>query len=176
MNWFLLGIYLKGTHQDPKLTSKGTEGRRCVWIEAEKKGKRTLKIKFVLDYRSNLLYFLVEKLDLHTNRCIFFLVFSLHTFIYVCSNYLHVMKSEVLVTQSCPTLWHQGLRLQSMGFSRHEYWSGLPFSSPGDIPHPGNKPESLHCRRILYGLSHQGSPVYMLWLHVIFTFDIQSWS
>ena len=26
---------------------------------------------------------------------------------------------------------------QSMGFSRQEYWSGLPFPSPGDLPHPG---------------------------------------
>ena len=25
----------------------------------------------------------------------------------------------------------------SMGFSRKEYWSGLPFPSPGDLPHPG---------------------------------------
>ena len=25
----------------------------------------------------------------------------------------------------------------SMGFSRQEYWSGLPFPSPGDLPHPG---------------------------------------
>ena len=25
----------------------------------------------------------------------------------------------------------------SMGFSRQEYWSGLPFASPGDLPHPG---------------------------------------
>jgi len=24
-----------------------------------------------------------------------------------------------------------------MGFSRHEYWSGLPFPSPGDLPDPG---------------------------------------
>ena len=24
-----------------------------------------------------------------------------------------------------------------MGFSRQEYWSGLPFPSPGDLPHPG---------------------------------------
>ena len=29
----------------------------------------------------------------------------------------------------------------SMGFSRQEYWSGLPFPS-GDIPHPGIEPES----------------------------------
>ena len=25
----------------------------------------------------------------------------------------------------------------SMGFSRQEYWSGLPFPSPGDLPNPG---------------------------------------
>ena len=30
----------------------------------------------------------------------------------------------------------------SMGFSRHEYWSGLPFPSPGDLPNPGIKPGS----------------------------------
>ena len=29
-----------------------------------------------------------------------------------------------------------------MGFSRQEYWSGLPFPSPGDLPHPGIKPRS----------------------------------
>ena len=31
----------------------------------------------------------------------------------------------------------------SMGFSRQEYWSGLPFPSPGDLPHPGTEPMSL---------------------------------
>ena len=31
----------------------------------------------------------------------------------------------------------------SMGFSRQEYWSGLPCPSPGDLPHPGIEPESL---------------------------------
>ena len=30
----------------------------------------------------------------------------------------------------------------SMGFSRQEYWSGLPFPSPGDLPDPGVKPVS----------------------------------
>ena len=30
----------------------------------------------------------------------------------------------------------------SMGFSRQEYWSGLPFPSPGDLPDPGMEPES----------------------------------
>ena len=30
-----------------------------------------------------------------------------------------------------------------MGFSRQEYWSGLPFPSPGDLPNPEIKPGSL---------------------------------
>ena len=30
----------------------------------------------------------------------------------------------------------------SIGFSRQEYWSGLPFPSPGDLPDPEVKPES----------------------------------
>ena len=31
----------------------------------------------------------------------------------------------------------------SKGFSRQEYWSGLPFPSPGDVPHSGMEPASL---------------------------------
>ena len=30
-----------------------------------------------------------------------------------------------------------------MGFSGQQYWSGLPFPPPGDLPYPGIKPESL---------------------------------
>ena len=30
----------------------------------------------------------------------------------------------------------------SMEFSRPEYWSGLPFPSPGDLPNPGIKPRT----------------------------------
>ena len=38
----------------------------------------------------------------------------------------------------------------SMGFSRQEYWSMLPFLSPGDLPDPGIESRLLHCRQILY--------------------------
>ena len=31
----------------------------------------------------------------------------------------------------------------SVEFSRQEYWTGLPFPTPGDFPHPGIKPVSL---------------------------------
>ena len=49
------------------------------------------------------------------------------------------------VTQSClfVTSWtaaHQAPL--STEFPKEEYWSGLPFSSPGDLPNPGIKPES----------------------------------
>ena len=47
----------------------------------------------------------------------------------------------------------------TQGFSRQEYWSGLPFPSPGDLLDPGIEPGSPVCRKILYHLSHQESPV-----------------
>ena len=55
-------------------------------------------------------------------------------------------KVKVLVTQLCLlsvtpwTITHQ--TPLSMGFSRQEYWSGLPFPLPGGIPDPGMKPGS----------------------------------
>ena len=48
----------------------------------------------------------------------------------------------------------------SMGFSKQEYWSGLPCSPPGDLLNPVTEPGSPHCRPILYRLSHQGSPMH----------------
>ena len=46
----------------------------------------------------------------------------------------------------------------SMEFFRQEYWSGLSFPSPGDLPTRRLNPGLPHCRHILYQLSHQGSP------------------
>ena len=43
----------------------------------------------------------------------------------------------------CATLWmvaHQAPL--STGFSMQEYWNGLPFPSPGDLPDPGSEPGS----------------------------------
>ena len=64
-----------------------------------------------------------------------------------------------LVTQSCSTLYDpmdcSSLALLSMGFSRQEYWSGLPCLPPGGLPDPEIKPVSpsapapqaaLYCR------------------------------
>ena len=62
------------------------------------------------------------------------------------SNLLFSAPQSVLVAQSCLTLcdpWtvaHQAPL--SVGFSRQEYWSGLPFPSPGDLADPGIEPGS----------------------------------
>ena len=42
----------------------------------------------------------------------------------------------------------------SMGFSRHEYWSGLPCPSPGDLPDPGIEPEVLRPPPLAGGKPH----------------------
>ena len=44
-----------------------------------------------------------------------------------------------------------------MRFSRQEYWSELQFSSLGDLPDPGIKPESLAVAGAFLPLSHQGT-------------------
>ena len=50
------------------------------------------------------------------------------------------------VAMSCLTLatpWTEACQAPlSMGFSRQEYWSGLSFPSPGDLPDPGTEPVS----------------------------------
>ena len=54
---------------------------------------------------------------------------SVHACVGVCSVWLFA------------TLWTiAGQASLSMGFSRQEYWSGVPFPSPGDFPNPGIKP------------------------------------
>ena len=61
----------------------------------------------------------------------------------------------------------------SMGFSRQEYWTGLPFPSPGELPNPGIRPDLLHCRQILYQLSYKGKPLnivaYILYFYSFFS-------
>ena len=47
-------------------------------------------------------------------------------------------ESEVSRVRLSATPWTVARQaLLSMGFSRSEYWSGLPFPSPGDLPNPG---------------------------------------
>ena len=56
------------------------------------------------------------------------------------------------------TPWWAALQAPlSMGFSRQEYWSGLPCPPPEDLSNTEIEPGLLHCRQILYQLSHQES-------------------
>ena len=50
------------------------------------------------------------------------------------------MLSCVWLLATSGTVAHQ--TPLSMGFSRQEYWSGLPFPTPGDLPNPGTEPSS----------------------------------
>ena len=58
---------------------------------------------------------------------------------------LFLSESESEVAQLCPTVCNPtdcSLPDSSVGFSRQEYWSGVPFPSPEDPPNPGIKPGS----------------------------------
>ena len=61
--------------------------------------------------------------------------FKIHI-IYVCVQ----LFSGVQLFSTLLTVAHQAPL--SMGLSRQEYWSGLPFPPPGDLPDPGIKPVS----------------------------------
>ena len=58
---------------------------------------------------------------------------------------VHVLShfSHIQLFSATWTIAHQAPL--PMGFSRQEYWSDLPFPSPGDLPNPGIKPTSLMC-------------------------------
>ena len=77
------------------------------------------------------------------------------------SHLLHWQMGGGLVPKSCPTLgtpWTVARQvLPSMGFSRQENWSGLPFPSPGDLPDPGIEPESPAWQAYSLLLRHLGS-------------------
>ena len=68
-----------------------------------------------------------------------------------------VMLSPFSRVRLFVTLWtvaHQAPL--SMGVSRQEYWSGLPFPPPGDLPDPGIEPASPTLQAGSLSMSHQG--------------------
>ena len=71
-----------------------------------------------------------------------------------------------LVAKLCLTLmtpWTVACQTPlSMGFPRQEYWSSLPFPSPGDLPEPGIEPVSLSCfSGGFFSTEPPGKPRYM---------------
>ena len=70
------------------------------------------------------------------------------------------------IAQSCVTLCDPmdcSPPGSSMEFSRQEYWSGLPFPSPGDLADQGLNLGLLHCRWMIYPLSHGMAGVGVGW-------------
>ena len=67
-----------------------------------------------------------------------------------------------LVPKLCPTVCdpkdYSPPGPSVLGFPRQEYWSGLPFPSPGDLSNPGIKPASSAWQEDSSPLSHVGSP------------------
>ena len=78
--------------------------------------------------------------------------------------------TENFGARSCPTLCDPQRTVAyqaplSMGFSRQEYWSGLLFPAPGDLPDPGIKPGSPALQTDALppkppGKPHNGNGVY----------------
>ena len=76
---------------------------------------------------------------------------------------LNITNHESEVTQSCPTLCEPmdsslPQAPPSMGFSGQEYWSGLPFPTPGNLPNPGIKPTSPALAGRLFTTVPPGKP------------------
>ena len=72
----------------------------------------------------------------------------------VLSHFSHIHLSVTLWTEACRASL-------SVGLSRQEYWSGLPWPPPGDLPNPGIKPTSLKSPELQVDslpVSHWGSP------------------
>ena len=67
------------------------------------------------------------------------------------------VRVRVKAAQSCPSLCDP-MTIQSMEFSRPEYWSGLPFPSPGDLPNPGIEPRSPTLQADSLPAEPQGKP------------------
>ena len=67
--------------------------------------------------------------------------------------------SYIILSDSCiPMDYIAHQAPLSERFSRQEYWSGLPFPPPGDLPDPGIEPASPVLQVDSLPLSHQGSP------------------
>ena len=85
---------------------------------------------------------------------------------YVVESGLEEARVDVVVFESLShvqlfvTLWtiaHQAPL--SMGFSRQEYWSGLPCPPPGDLPNSGTEPMSPALASRLFTTEPPGKPV-----------------
>ena len=78
-----------------------------------------------------------EQVQTTPQKVVFIIMFHLDDTYYVCmlSGFSHVRLFVILWTEACQAAL-------SVGFLRQEYWLGLPFPPPGDLPDPGIEPAS----------------------------------
>ena len=76
---------------------------------------------------------------------------------------LKVKVKSLSRVRLCGTPWTVAYQApQSMEFSRQEYWNGLSFSSPGDLPNPGIEPRSPTLQTDALPSEPPGKPIYIL--------------
>ena len=94
----------------------------------------------------------LPRLDITTDFCFFNSVcLGLFSWLWMFSGYI--------LSDSFATLWTVAFQAcLSTGFLKQEYWSGLPFSSPQDLPDPGIEPASPAWKGISLPLHHLESP------------------
>ena len=95
---------------------------------------------------------------LYKNDICYLCIIFLH--IYVHTQSLH--RVQLFVTPW--TTAHQAPL--SMGFPRQEYWSGLPFPSPGDLPNPGIEPSSPALAGGFLTTEPSGKPYVYMCIHI----------
>ena len=102
--------------------------------------------------------------DFHFHYCF---NFTLH------SSFCKVKVKSLSCVQLFATPWTVACKDPlSMGFSRQEYWSGCPFSSPGDLPNPGIEPRSPALQVDSFQLIHKGSSRMLEWVAYPFSRDL----
>ena len=72
--------------------------------------------------------------------------------------------SSVLVFATLWTVAHQAPLC--MGFPKQEYWSGLPFPPPGDLPNPETEATSLTLAGRFFTIEPTGKPMCVWCMHV----------
>ena len=93
---------------------------------------------------------------------------------------IYDIYSACSVAQSCLNLCYlmgsSPLSPFSREFSRQEYWSGLPFPTPGDLPHPGIEsvsPTSLALVGRFFTTQPPGKTLYMRYAHIYASIYLQ---
>ena len=99
---------------------------------------------------------------------IYYICVCVYVYMYI---YIYIVKllSHVCLLVTPWTVAHQAP--PSMEFSRQEYWSGLPFPSPGDLPDPGVKPGSPALQADALPSEPPGISLYIYSIHKVLGTD-----